>query len=143
MKFILWAGVAAICFFIVAAIPAERSLSQKQTKPWVAPSWTDTLKNPVIADAKSLAEGKKIYESACWSCHGKGGKGDGPAAKALTTPPADHTSSAFQTQSDGAIFWKITKGRGQMSPYEKTYSKTQRWKLVLFIRSLSQNTPGK
>jgi mono/diheme cytochrome c family protein len=33
--------------------------------------------------------GKVEYESKCASCHGLSGKGDGPAARSLTTRPSD------------------------------------------------------
>ena len=35
--------------------------------------------------------GKKMFEAYCAACHGKGGKGDGPAATALKVPPPDLT----------------------------------------------------
>jgi mono/diheme cytochrome c family protein len=35
--------------------------------------------------------GKQMYKAYCASCHGKGGKGDGPAADALKVPPPDLT----------------------------------------------------
>jgi mono/diheme cytochrome c family protein len=38
--------------------------------------------------------GGDLFVSYCGSCHGKGGKGDGPAAGALTVPPADLTGLA-------------------------------------------------
>ncbi len=112
--------------------------SNNNTEEWVAPAWTDTLKNPFSNDIKAISEGKKIYESACWSCHGMGGKGDGPAAQTINPKPADHTSEIVQKQSDGSLYWKITKGRGVMAPYEKVYSKQQRWKLVCYIRKLKK-----
>jgi len=34
----------------------------------------------------SAASGKEMYVQYCASCHGKEGKGDGPAAAALKTP---------------------------------------------------------
>ncbi|HLG35309.1 MAG TPA: cytochrome c [Bacteroidia bacterium] len=105
---------------------------------WVAPAFADTLKNPFTADGKIIAEGKKIYESVCWSCHGLDGKGEGPASKELKPKPADHTSDKVQKQSDGAIFWKMSKGRGEMLPLEKSLSKQQRWKLVCYIRELGK-----
>ena len=107
-----------------------------QENPWLAPIHVDTLKNPFANNEKAVIEGQKIYESMCWTCHGKTGKGDGPASKGLIPAPADHTSEKVQNQSDGAIFWKTSKGKGQMAPYEKVLSKQQRWKVVSFIRTL-------
>lgn len=40
----------------------------------------------------SAANGQEMYQSYCASCHGKAGKGDGPAASALKTPPTDLTT---------------------------------------------------
>jgi len=39
------------------------------------------------------AHGEALYRRYCASCHGVGGKGDGPAAPAFTTPPTDLTRS--------------------------------------------------
>jgi mono/diheme cytochrome c family protein len=44
------------------------------------------------ADAE---KGKGAYDSRCAFCHGKSGKGDGPAGKALKPPPPDFTSATF------------------------------------------------
>jgi len=42
----------------------------------------------------SASSGEKMYATYCASCHGKDGKGTGPAAQALSTPPADLTHLA-------------------------------------------------
>jgi len=42
----------------------------------------------------SAASGHDMFVSYCASCHGKDGKGDGPAASALNVAPADLTSLA-------------------------------------------------
>ena len=39
----------------------------------------------------SPASGKEMYTNYCAVCHGTDGKGNGPAAEALKTPPADLT----------------------------------------------------
>jgi mono/diheme cytochrome c family protein len=42
----------------------------------------------------SAASGKQMYETYCAVCHGKDGKGNGPAAEALKVPPTDLTTLA-------------------------------------------------
>lgn len=42
----------------------------------------------------SAASGSQMYGAYCAACHGKNGKGDGPAAAALKVPPADLTTLA-------------------------------------------------
>jgi mono/diheme cytochrome c family protein len=46
------------------------------------------------APATSPASGRDMFINYCASCHGKDAKGDGPAATALKTPPADLTALA-------------------------------------------------
>ena len=48
----------------------------------------------VPAPHTSPASGKEMYVTYCASCHGTHAKGDGPAAGALKTPPADLTTLA-------------------------------------------------
>jgi mono/diheme cytochrome c family protein len=42
----------------------------------------------------SAASGEQMYNSYCAACHGKDGKGGGPAAAALKTAPTDLTTLA-------------------------------------------------
>jgi mono/diheme cytochrome c family protein len=42
----------------------------------------------------SATSGKEMFVNYCAVCHGKDGKGNGPAALALKTPPADLTTLA-------------------------------------------------
>jgi mono/diheme cytochrome c family protein len=53
---------------------------------------------PLVLDS---TVGGDLYQFSCASCHGRTGKGDGPAAPALKTPPPDLT--ALARQNDGAF----------------------------------------
>ncbi len=52
---------------------------------------TKTTIQHVTIKPTSPASGKEMYTSYCAVCHGTDGKGGGPAASALKTPPADLT----------------------------------------------------
>jgi len=110
---------------------------KSQTKPaWIAPSSADAVSNPLKGMPDAAAAGKKIYGTYCVVCHGDKGKGNGIAAAGLNPKPADHSSEKFQSQSDGAIFWKMTTGRAPMASYDKTLTATQRWQVIDYIRTL-------
>lgn len=53
---------------------------------------TEIKKEP--APVTSASSGAEMYKSYCASCHGKDGKGDGPAVPALKTAPPDLTTLA-------------------------------------------------
>ena len=109
--------------------------AQAQDK-WEAPESANTLKSPFAVNSEVIASGHKIYASLCTACHGVSGKGDGVAAAGLNPKPADFTSETFQAQSEGAVFWKISKGRGLMASYENMLPESDRWKLVAYLKSL-------
>jgi mono/diheme cytochrome c family protein len=105
--------------------------------PWVAPKEADATKNPLKDDALATADGKKLYVKLCAVCHGEKGKGDGPAGIMLSPRPANHSSMKVQSQSDGALYWKITTGRAPMASYNTSLKDAQRWGLVNYIRTLA------
>jgi len=127
------AAAAAFATGVVVAVgPPAPGLAQGT---WEAPAAEKAKKNPLPADAASIAQGKKVADVNCVSCHGAKGKGDGAAAAALNPKPADWTSKKVQAESDGEIFWKISTGRGAM-PSWKFLPENDRWALVRYIRSI-------
>ena len=52
-----------------------------------------TIKHEPITPMSDVSGGAS-FKAYCTACHGIGGKGDGPAATALKTPPADLTQIA-------------------------------------------------
>src|SRR5215210_4825282 len=92
--------------------------SFKQTNPWKAPDEADKLVNPLAGNAEATAKGKTLYMTNCAVCHGNKGKGDGAGGKGLNPKAADYSSQKVQSQTDGAIFWKITNGKSPMPAYK-------------------------
>ncbi len=121
-----------ISFFICTEVKA-------QSKTWVVPKEADNVKNPLAGNTEILKYAKVIYTTYCGPCHGSKGKGDGIAAAGLAKKPADHSSDYVQNQTDGALYWMISTGRNPMPTYKTLLTDNQRWELVNYIRSLSNN----
>jgi mono/diheme cytochrome c family protein len=82
-RYVATAGIVAV----LASVPAAMGRgSQAQPTP------------PLILKSTT---GQDSFEFYCASCHGKTGKGDGPLADVLKTPPADLTVLA--RRNDGAF----------------------------------------
>ena len=103
---------------------------------WKIPDKYQKMKNPTEANAENLSIGKSLYSKHCKSCHGKEGYGDGTKADELDGDLGDFSSEEFQSQSDGALFYKSYIGRSDMPNYEKKMSEEDMWILVHFMRSL-------
>src|SRR5690606_36561206 len=103
---------------------------------WQAPDWADTLKNPIKAASPELDQGETLYATYCATCHGERGQGDGTMGAEFEVKPANFHLSAFQNQTDGAIFWKISEGKGPMPAYKASLNDDQRWQLVAYLRKI-------
>ncbi len=73
---------AALLLFTAAAIAQSMPEASK----------TDIRNAP--AGYTNPTSGRQMYDAYCASCHGQGGKGDGPAAAALKNVPTDVTQLA-------------------------------------------------
>ncbi|PCJ24785.1 MAG: cytochrome c class I [Flavobacteriales bacterium] len=114
------------------------SFSYYGGKVWIAPKSASIVKNPLKGKASATAEGKKLFTQMCAICHGKKGKGDGMAGMSLNPRPTNFAKEGVQSQTDGAIFWKITEGRAPMASYKAALTTNQRWQLVNYIRTLKK-----
>lgn len=110
--------------------------SYQNSSKWVAPPEADRIKTPFANQEDAIKAGKKVFQQLCVICHGDFGKGDGMAGASLNPRPTNLTSNEVQSQTDGAIYWKITYGRSPMASYKDVLSDTQRWELVNYIRTL-------
>lgn len=105
---------------------------------WVAPADAAAVVNPLAANAAAAVKGQRLYTQNCQICHGTSGAGDGAGAAALDPKPASLVDPKVTSQSDGALFWKISNGRGSMLAWNLVLKDdAQRWQLVNYIRTLA------
>lgn len=128
---------------IIASVAAMLFLSFSTTvilqEPWKAPAGADTLKSPFPPSPPVIREGENLFNTYCVSCHGKTGFGDGAPGK-FKIEPANFHSQQVTEQSDGALFWKMTTGRGMMPAYGAALSEEKRWQLVAYLRQFPRQT---
>ncbi len=131
----LWLLLSSLVAIFTLAITI--AMADEAATAWVAPAKAAKVKNPVTADSSSTALGKKVYTGKCLSCHGIQGKGDGPMFKVLKKKPGDLTSAEVKAETDGALFWKVTKGKNPMPTFAKNLTDKERWNVVNYLRTLN------
>ncbi len=96
------------------------------------------------ADVSDTEKGHQIYLTTCAPCHGKEGKGDGPAAANLNPKPRDHSNGAYMNKlTDDHIGNTIKKG-GAMFGYPNMPAQPQLKDeeinaLIAFVRTLAKS----
>jgi mono/diheme cytochrome c family protein len=101
----------------------------------------------LMAAAKGNAsKGKALYaKTKCDVCHGKGGRGDGPAAKSLKPPPTNFTDRKYMsTRTDKQLF-NATKNGGPaekkaptMPAYKDKLKDAEIDDMVAYLRALQK-----
>lgn len=136
---ILAAAFAALAF--VAAGPVGGAAADKGGKSGKA---VKPAPERPVADSVAVAAGAKTYAGVCATCHGPGGKGDGPGAAALNPKPRNFTDpKAFKTKSDEEMFAVIQKGGGAaklsaaMPAWGSVLKRDQIWQVIAYIRTLA------
>lgn len=106
---------------------------------WIAPASADSIINPIPVTKESVSKGEELYSMYCFSCHGDTGYGDGPAGGSMGVRPANFHDQRVIKQKDGALFWKLTNGKGNMPPFKEALTEEQRWQLIVFLRELGKS----
>lgn len=111
------------------------------------PPWRDTLSAQQRWDVAlyaytlayepgQVARGQLVYEQKCASCHGAGGRGDGPQAEGPVPDLTDQSRMALV--SDRAIHTAIAEGMGQTMPaFADELDEAQRQDAAAYVRALA------
>lgn len=113
-----------------------RELARCIAEPWPMPASAKEVKSPFPSSDKALKFGKATYDIFCEGCHGNTGDGRGPIALKHSLPSLDISSPVVQAQTDGELFWKISNGKGAMPNWGSLLPEEDRWRLVMFVRTL-------
>jgi putative copper resistance protein D len=103
-------------------------------------AYPTTYRRPAVPyHAVSVATGAALYHAHCATCHGPGGRGDGPGGAGLPRPPADLTAPHTAQHTAGDMFWWLAHGipAAGMPPFRGALAEEEHWDLINFIRTLS------
>ena len=102
-----------------------------------------------LAQRGNDANGKKLYLTYCFTCHGQDGKGEGYVAKIQPVRPRDLTSDIYMsTRTDEQLFNAISLGSAAfhgpavMPAWWQSLTEQQRWDLVAYVRTLHRQPPA-
>ena len=86
-----------------------------------------------------IQRGATVYADQCASCHGTGGRGDGPQVVGLSPAPKDFTDRQYMSLvTDGGLYRSIADGVAPgMKAFANQLSADDIWALVAYLRSLT------
>ncbi len=101
-----------------------------------------SIVNPIKPDTAVLSRGKIVYQTKCSHCHGENADGQGIlfTSGKYPFPPANLLGEKVVNRTDGQMYHTITVGYGIMEPHDIIVRPDDRWKVILYIRSLQANT---
>jgi putative copper resistance protein D len=128
-----WPLVVAGCAVAVASLVyVARTLSLLTVEAYP----TSFHVSPTGYSAGSIVQGAELFATHCASCHGRQGRGDGPAGRFFRVKPSDLTADHIYSHSDGDLFWWISYGMGEvMPPFGATLNDEARWNLIDFVHA--------
>jgi mono/diheme cytochrome c family protein len=131
--------VGAIAGVLGVSVGTSSSmLGATENQPWFTPGRAGKVVSPLSGSAAEIAAGRQVFVQQCVSCHGNKGRGDGIAGQALNVHPGNLTRSFYWVDTDGALFWKISRGRAPMTAFGDLLTEQERWSVIQYVRTLSE-----
>lgn len=94
--------------------------------------------DPTFIPVGAPSNGADLFAKQCAPCHGSEGKGDGPAAVALTPRPPDLTDPERMGKlTDEQLLELLSKGKGAMPGFAALLSPEELAAVLEYVRSLS------
>jgi mono/diheme cytochrome c family protein len=128
------------CTLLLFTPSLQQPVPAPAGSPTVIPAEAARMVNPVKPKPESLAHARKVYSYDCAICHGANGDGKGDAAADMKLKMRDYTDpAALSDLTDGALFYIIRNGKGQMPAEEAARAKDEVvWNMVVLIRSFAK-----
>ncbi len=128
----------------VADVTAGAGAAQTQAAAAAADSGPidiASVKDPWVSSPLMISRGHQLFVQNCQMCHGAEGKGDGPAGMALNPKPRNFVEGKWKKGGTrlglmGVLYSGLPPS--SMQSY-KHLPVSDRWALVHFVRSITQN----
>jgi mono/diheme cytochrome c family protein len=137
----------SVAIALAAATWGTAAALAQSLDEWVVPAAARGIVNALSpGNPEHVRRGRSLFVKHCVTCHGEQGRGDGPSARlhARRSGYAPRDLSRPEVQAgltDGEMFWKIGAGwrpggRIVMPGVGSELSEEDRWRLVVYVRSL-------
>ena len=123
------------------ALPIGTDRIQYGATPEDAVRAGEDLRSPFrTIDNSIIAQGREVFETFCFPCHGSEAQGNGPVVLRGFPAPPSLTAEKTVGLKDGQMFHIVTYGQGNMPPYMSLVSPRERWLVIAFARSLQESS---
>jgi len=139
---LILAGFGVMLFAAVISDPeaTDEQLQKASLIPADIPEEARTQINPYAKDLQSTKRGGTVFSSQCVMCHGADGRGTGDLVERLALEIPDFTDAKMQAQwTDGAFFYVVNTGHGEMPGQQARLKDEMKWDLVNYVRTFSPN----
>ncbi|MBI4476826.1 MAG: c-type cytochrome [Acidobacteria bacterium] len=131
--------------FSARATPtAVETIIARTARRLATPAGARDARNPVAFSSDVWAEARAHFADHCAICHANDGSGQTEIGQNLYPKAPDMRRADTQRLSDGEVYWIIRNGvrmTGMPAWGEAAGDDLESWKLVHFIRRLSELTP--